>query len=440
MALFPSKHAVPAVLVISLVTSSSVFAFRLESSAGLGLAYTDNATLVPSNQIDDWIVSSDLWTHVSKSTGSWQADADLSWEHQVYLNDTYDDRDYVDLSAVSEWEQMRDRLTWKIEDYFTQIPIDSLGADTPDNRININIFRFGPNINLPVSPRHSISLDPYFSDYYYEDNNTDNQQYGLSAGWLYRIYPVMQVGLEGAINEVNYSDDLNADYTSISLHAVVSGTTARSMYAVGLGATDIDRKQFSDIDGMTGDLTWEFKLTGKSRLLATLTSDLTNSSDIFLSSSEDPDSGDFSNVQNSIDVLRDNLIRLEYRSLIDSNELVSRFNLRAWIELRDMDYKETLNDREIQDYGVEYLYHVSDIFTTGINGRYVKTDSTDIMREDEEYIFGGTMRYLLSRKLRCSFDLVYQKRDSTLSTSNYDEYRVFAGLEYAIGRRTPRHW
>jgi hypothetical protein len=145
-------------------------------------------------------------------------------------------------------------------------------------------------------------------------------------------------------------------------------------------------------------------------------------------------------VQNSIDVLRDNLIRLEYRSLIDSNELVSRFNLRAWIELRDMDYKETLNDREIQDYGVEYLYHVSDIFTTGINGRYVKTDSTDIMREDEEYIFGGTMRYLLSRKLRCSFDLVYQKRDSTLSTSNYDEYRVFAGLEYAIGRRTPRHW
>ena len=44
------------------------------------------------------------------------------------------------------------------------------------------------------------------------------------------------------------------------------------------------------------------------------------------------------------------------------------------------------------------------------------------------------MRYNLSRKLSCSFNIAHEERDSTLPTAEYDELSVFAGLNYAFGR------
>jgi hypothetical protein len=404
-------------------------ALNLETGAGFGMGYTDNAALTSTDEEDDWIAEAAVGAAIIQESGALTARADASFSHQKYLNDTYGDQDYLNLSAVAGWEQIRDRLTWNVRNYFTQTPIDSLNPDTPDNTQNANVFSFGPDIYFQATPRNSITINPLFQDYYYEDDDTDNQQYGVTTSWLYKMYPTMAVGLDGGVTKVSYEDeDLNPDYTISSLQTVVSGSRPRSQYTIKLGATHVDRDRFDDTDGFSGSLDWQYMLTGKSSVRVFAVSDLTDASSNFYSSAVDPGTGDFTNEQVSGDVLQNNTFRLTYL------RQDSTFNTQVWTELRDLDYKESPDDREVQDYGVDLGYRITPLLTTGLDGRYTRTRQTDVDRTDKEYSLGGRVGYQLSPKLSCNLDLRYRDKDSTLSTDEYQEFSVFAGIVYGIGR------
>jgi hypothetical protein len=238
----------------------------------------------------------------------------------------------------------------------------------------------------------------------------------------------MSVGLDGGVTKVSYEDeDLNPDYTISSLQTVVSASRPRSQYTIKLGATHVDRDRFDDTDGFSGSIDWLYTLTGKSGVRVFAVSDLTDASSNFYSSAVDPGAGDFTNEQVSGDVLQNNTFRLTYL------RQDSTFNTEVWTELRDLDYKESPDDREVQDYGVDLGYRITSLLTTGLDGRYTRTRQTDVDRTDKEYSLGGRVGYQLSPKLSCNLDLRYRDKDSTLSTDEYQEFSVFAGIVYGIG-------
>ena len=275
-------------LVGLLATSPPALALQFNANAGLGVEYTDNATEVASNEQDDLILHANLGAILEESTGPLLARAVASWNHQNYRDNSFGDQDYFSLGAVADWEQLRDRLSWNVRDYFTQTSIDSLGTDTPDNTENTNAFSIGPTVRFPVSARQDVFVAPFFRDYSYEESDLDNRQYGLSAGWSYQMYPTMKVGLEGDVTDVNY-EDLNTDYTISSIHSVLSGTRAHSVYRMTLGYTTVDRDGFNNQDGPTGSFSWLYNLTGKSSVHAYLASNLTDSSSRFLGSAINPE-------------------------------------------------------------------------------------------------------------------------------------------------------
>ena len=414
-------------LVGLLATSQPALALQFNANAGLGVEYSDNVAEVASNEQEDLILHANLAAILEESTGPLLARAEASWNHQNYRDNSFGDQDYFSLGAVADWEQLRDRLSWNIRDYYTQTSINSLGTDTPDNTENTNAFSFGPTVRFPVSARQDVFVAPFFSDYTYEESNLDNRRYGLSAGWSYQMYPTMKVGLEGDVIDVNY-EDINTDYRTSSIHSVLSGTRAHSVYRMTLGYTIIDRDSFSNHEGPTGSFSWLYNLTGKSSIRAYMASSLTDASSRFLGSVIQPDHGDFTNVQTSSDIFRDNIVRLEY------SRRESTLNTRVWSEFRDLDYKEEPNDRKVQDYGAEITYDMSALITAGLTGSYVRTKQTDTGHINKEYLVGGNLRYNLSRKLSCLFNVTYEEEDSTLATTEYDELSVFAGLTYAFGR------
>ena len=146
----------------------------------LGVEYTDNADLAPSDEEDDWIVDSSLGLSVTGESGAWTTDISASYSHQEYLNDTFSSQDYLNISGQVQWEPIQNRLIFNVANFYTQVPIDSLDSDTPDNRQDINVFSFSPEIRTQVSARNTLVLSPQFQDYYYEEDDTDNQQFGLS--------------------------------------------------------------------------------------------------------------------------------------------------------------------------------------------------------------------------------------------------------------------
>ena len=141
-----------------------------------------------------------------------------------------------------------------------------------------------------------------------------------------------------------------------------------------------------------------------------------------------PDDGDFSNEQISGDVLRNSIIRLEY--LRQDTTL----NSRLWGDLRDLDYKESPDDREVQAAGAELNYSVTALLSSGLTLRYNRTKESDEDRTDHRYEVGGNLAYRLSPKLTSRLEHRYRLRDSTDDIDEYSEMSAFVSLVYGFGQ------
>ncbi|MGW8228055.1 MAG: outer membrane beta-barrel protein [Gammaproteobacteria bacterium] len=391
--------------------------------------YTDNAKLTDNNEDSDEIFVGLVGAQISERDGPFRADANTSMTYEHYFDHTYGDKHWFNLNANAGWEMIRDRVDWGVSDYFTQTQINNLDSDTPDNNQNTNAFALGPTVFIPVSGRQTITLRPLFSDFYYENTDTDNRQYGLTADWLYQLYPDMKTGVSGGATAVRYKkDDRNPDYSIYNLGWVVTGTRPSSQYRIELGGTNINRDKVGNQNGFRSNLSWLYNITGHSSVQAYAATDLTDSSQEYLNSQIDPATGDYGNVQTSGDVLRNKIFRLGY------NRKDSTLNSNIWTEFRDLDYKESPDDRKVKEVGAQLDYQMTATVTTGVYGKYNKTKETDMSNDYKYYSTGVTAGYRLSRKLSTRFDLRYQKKDSNVDTNQYTEYSAFLGLVYGFGQ------
>jgi hypothetical protein len=404
-------------------------ALTLLPSVGVGMQYTDNARLSASNEEDDWIASGSLAVTVEESGGPLEFNLRGSLFQEHYLNDSFGDQTDLNLGALARWEQIRNRLIWRVDDVFTQTSVDSLGANTPDNSQDTNVFSFGPEIIFPISARNRLTVNPVFRDYYYSETDTDNQSIGVSASWQYSLYPNMDVGLDGSTTWVEYDDELaNPDYTINLLQAFVAGTGARTSYRVSLGATSIDRDRAEDLDGVSGSASLLYELTGRTSIDTRISSDLTDTSDNFFDAAIDPNSGSSGSQQVSSDVLRTSTLRV---TLMRDDPVLDS---RAWVEYQDNDYEEQPFDRKSQSVGIDFGYPVNSRLTTNAYASYNRIEDTDLDRSDKRYTIGGNATYRISRSLSADFDLRYTDEQSTSAANEYDEFRGFLGLVYGFGR------
>ncbi len=411
--------------------SFTAFALDLEPGVGAGLEYSDNAALSSDDEQSDWIAVGYVGASIEADSGPLQVRATTALNYQNYTGNTFSDKYYFNLGATAGWDMIKDRVDWQLQNYFTQRLVNSVDPDTPDNIRDTNVFTFGPTILFSPSGSQTLTLRPIYRNYYYEDLVFDNQQYALLANWFYQTHRLTNVGLDGGVTRAEYDDQRRVpNYTISQLHFVVSGKRARSEYSIQLGATNTNRDRVDDQTGVTGNLTWLVRLAGHSEARTYIASELRDSNSGLLNASVNPDNGDFSNEQISGDVLRNSIIRFEY------NWRDATLNSRFWGELRDLDYQESPNDREVQAVGAELNYPVTALLSGGVYGRYNRTELTDISRTDKRYVVGGNISYQLSRKLHSVLDFRYRNRDSTQSDLEYSEMSVFASLVYGYGQVT----
>jgi hypothetical protein len=409
------------------------WALNTGASLGVGIGYTNNATLSADNERDDWIASASAGLSVSEDSGPLTGAVGVTLDYLDYLRNSYSNQDYLGVNAKLRWAQVKDRLTWQLDDYFAQVPVDSLASDTPGNTQNTNVISFGPDVEFAITPRSKLVLKPVIQDYYYEVTDINNQQLGLAASWMYRLFPTMDAGLDASITRVTYDNEtLNPGYRISKLEAALSGTRPRSSYSVNLGTTQINRDMLQSRHGITGSVDLLYNLTGRSSVRTFLLSDLTDASNGFLRSSADPDTGDFTNEQASSDVLRNNTFRITYKrkgSVLDS---------QIWSELRDLDYAVSPEDRKVQEIGARAGYQVTATTQAGLNGVYRKTRQLNDGRTDKEYVVAGNVAYSLSRSLGINFSLQYSVKDSTVPSSEYTGFSAMSGLVYTVAGKKPR--
>ena len=424
-----SKRYFPAIIAVGISGLCPVaYALEFEPGIGAGFAYTDNADLVHDNEEDDIVAIGYLGARLSEDSGPLRFDADSAVTYQKYLDDTVGDETYFNLRSSAEWEQMRGRLYWNASNFFTQRKIDSLEADRTSNIQNTNVFTLGPSMQFRPSEAHSVSVNSQYRKFFYQDSPTDNQQLSLSANWLYQMRPTLQAGLDGGVDAVYYNDEhRNPNTVSSNVHAVLSGTGARSSYTLNFGATHVSRDRFDSVSGFTGNATWLRELTGHSSLRFHLSSQLTNASGSLLDAQNNPDNGSFGSEQINGDVVRDNTMTLVYRRTDDI------LNTTIKAQVQDIDYEKSPDDRRSYQLGADLNYKVSPLVDGDLNVFYKHLEEDDTSRTDKEYSIVGKINYHLSRNLRSAFAVRYQNKSSDQKTDEYNETAVFIGLIWGHG-------
>jgi hypothetical protein len=422
----PRKYTVTLVAVGLYFFSQVACAVLFEPGIGLGLEYTDNATLSPNAAVEDLITVGYVGARLSESEGSLKYDASAAFNKNNYVRDTYEDQRYFNLGASADWEMIKDRFNWFLSNSFGQRPINTLNSNTPDNIEDSNVFTFGANIRVPISARQNFSLVPKFSQYYYEVLTTDNKQYSLAANWNYQMFRLTNVGLNLSSRKINYTEtdvfgNSIKDTTFTNLAIVLGGQRPRSTYSINLGATNVKRDGGEGSTGFSGYLNWLSDLSSRSEFKTLLSTELTDTSSISTSGTN------INDVQVTTDVVRNSVFNLSY--LREDSSIKSSL----WGEYRKLTYSDSPLDRIVRSFGINMNYPVTRLLTSGAYATYNRTEQLDTDRLDEYYTVGGNLNYRFSRKLRGLFDLKYRTKESTAPSQNYNEFSVFASLVYGFG-------
>jgi hypothetical protein len=408
--------------------ATSASALEIEPGIGGGVEYTDNARLTSANEKHDLIAISYVGARISEDNGAISADATASFNHQHYTEDSYTDRQYLNLGATVDWEMVKNRFNWLMQDYYTQRPVNSLDAITPDNLQNVNIFTFGANMKVVITGRHTFSLHPEYRSFYYEGQPTDNQQYSLSANWNYQIYRLTSVGLNASRRNVDYDESGIANITFSSVYFAISTKRVRSDLSINLGATRVEKEGGRSTDGFAGNLGWLVNLASNSSVRTYIATDLTDSSNSSLNAAMDPGTGDPNNLQVTGDTIRNKVMTVAY------NRQDGALDSGLTAELRELSYSGALNnDRKIRSLNAAFNYPLTVLLSGGFYARYRNTELIDATRMDNVYTVGANLGYSLSRNLRGKFDIRFNNSASTDDTQDYNEFSAFVSLVYGYG-------
>jgi len=404
-------------------------ALEIQSGVGVGVEHTNNATLSADDKMSDNIAIAYVGANITEDEGTLTHNTQLSFNRYNYLQDTFDDTRYFNLAVNADWEMIKDRFHWILSDTFDQRMLDSFDANTPDNLQDTNVFSLGANVIFPFSARSKLTLIPNYSQYYFELQNTNNNQYSLTGSWDYKMTRRNSVGLNLSTRNIDYTQESilgetveDTRFTTLSIN--VSGKQPRSLYSIDLGSTRVKREGGDETSGFSGGFDWLTNLTSRSTFSAIASTELTDTSSATLNIDVGLPQG---RAPVTTDVIRNSIFSLLYAR---EDELL-RSSVGA--EYRKVKYSESPLDQVDKTLNATVGYPLTRKLTCEAYANYIYSKRLETVRVDKRTVVGGNIKYKFSRKLNGSFDLAYRDNNSTIDVESYEEFTAYVSLVYGFG-------
>jgi hypothetical protein len=420
-----------------LLFTQAAYALKLAPEASAGLKYSNNVLLQEANEKSSLVYTGLMGISIEEHSKLFSLTANTSIRSESYANSeiNVDDKYYFNLGLSTKMDVIQRRLSFQLGNNFKQTIIDTSTPRVPDNIQDTNVFTFGSDIRIPLTPRQQLVLMPRYRKFYYETTDADNKQYSSTASWIYTLSPLTKLSLNGGITKVFYDDNsvVDSDYVSNNVNLGITRKLKRSNINIRLGVTNIQKDGQKDQNGHTGSLRWVRDLTSKSNISLTIKSELRDSSQSlvgFLGDIElDESLDDLESEEITRDILISNSVRAEY------NGRKSIMGFKVWGSFNDLDYKASPRDRELRSAGFQFNYPVMRMLNTTVYGSYRVTKEIDLLREERLRTLGVSANYRLARSLSCSFKLQNVDNQSDVNIYEYDEISVYAGIVYGKAKR-----
>jgi hypothetical protein len=354
-----------------------------------------------------------------------------------YQKNTFEDELRGTLDVIAVWSISPQRFLWTVEDNAAQTRRVATDPDTPDNRVNTNVFGTGPDWFLRMSPVNTLQLGARYVDIYVEDSDAGSQRASAYARWLYQATVATALSLNVEATKVEYDNELvNPNYRRDDAFVRIQSTPTRSSFTLDLGATRIDRERAPEVDGALARLLWTRRLMSDSTAGVGLESQYGDTGSDLIASAQAANVGTGTDADTV--TLSQNLVTQDVfyarRGEAFYNRQGEYFGLEIRGVARELEF-ELLTPDDRKEYGgvLELSYRYSPLSTFTLYGNRLETEYRNIAREDTDGVAGLRYDYLLTRTLTFTAEALRSKRDSTLASESFVEDRIALSLVYSSG-------
>ncbi len=238
-----SSFLLSAIVAGSLLAPLAVSAKEFIPRLGITMEDHSNANRIddPDKEISDTVLRPYFGFIFKEDTADLKAKADVLLVNESYAKNTFDSQLLPTIEATLDWSIQPNRLSWVFEDYSYAQRINTVVADTPDNKEVFNVFATGPDFVFARGLYDGLAK-LRLADVYYSKSNQDNQRL-IATGVLTRaLNEYSKAGIEGSLSSVKFEEDYQIDYDIVSIIAAYNREMPFGILDLRVGVGYVDHE------------------------------------------------------------------------------------------------------------------------------------------------------------------------------------------------------
>lgn len=415
-----------------LLAPALAHAWVLDWALGTGLEYSDNIRRVRDGEQSDFIVVPRAEFRLTEEGTRVQVEALGSAEYRHYLDGTFDDELRAELAARANFVVVPERLSWTVEDYLAQEPIDIFAADRPDNTQRVNVFVTGPTMRFRLAPATFLQAELRYIDTWAEESGQFNgRRYAAAARFMRETSATSRISLHAEAQRARFDEDtlFSPDFDRYDVYGRHEREGARLKLSGDIGYSVIEFDRGDDVGAplLRGAATWE--LSSVSTLDLLVASRYADTAQDIISATPATSLGrplPLTEARRSTvtsDVFEDRRVEAGY-----SRQGVRTF-MRAGLYAREQDY-ENVHELDTRGRGVAFdvSYRLSERQTLSGFAYGESRDFTTLDRDDRDRVIGVRWRWQWRSRIVLGAEVAHASRDSSDPLQEFDELRALLTL------------
>jgi hypothetical protein len=222
--------------------SSASKAQTLLYGVDVGVAETDNVTLVSTDKVSQTIAVADADFDIKQQSRLLDVDAKGDFTDLNYLQGAYGNEVIGRFDGSAHLAIIPERLVWVLQDDFGQAALDPFTPATPANLENINYLTTGPDMVLRFGASSYLNASLRYARAQFGTSPYDSNRVLGDLAWGYQLSAQSSVSLNGQAERVMFQNTaLNSDFDRNSGFVQYEVKGARTDFSADLGATTISQ-------------------------------------------------------------------------------------------------------------------------------------------------------------------------------------------------------
>ena len=393
----------------------------LNLSLGLGAIQSDNVSRVSANEESGSVTITSLNLKYRENTRRLLADVDADIGYEHFLDGEFEDGVIGRADGVVTVGLLPEIFEWSVEEQFTQARVDPFGADTPENRQNVNRFSTGPDVRLSLSDATALRFSSRYALVDYEEATADGDRLSGSMAVVRQLGAARAVSFNVSREAIDFDDaSANVGYDRDSAFVRYEAESSRTELTADLGYMRIEDELGKTANGALLDVLLLRRVSPDSRLALNFGTRFSDSGDI-ARLTPGSDRGSLDPV-----VVFTNALPFEGRFVNLGWEFNrNRTGLGTFIQFRQQRYSDSPEfDRDMQIIGAHVHRRLSsriEVYARVHSSREDFDNSASFIREQQGNL-GLIMR--LGNSGRIALDGMHRDRESTNSVTEFTENRL----------------